>query len=91
MDDLLDSGWGFAGAFVGFIVGVVAVVLLILAFVAVPISKHYAEATCHSFGDRTGREVRFVKYTYWQWDCITPSSDGKWLSTDRLWEETPNR
>jgi hypothetical protein len=75
--------------FVGIIAGIfIAVVLFVggIATVATTISKHYAEINCEQFGEQTNREVRFVKYNFWNWDCLTPSDDGKWISTDSLRE-----
>lgn len=69
-----------------FIAGCVAAVA---AFVGIALganawdrSNH--EASCVAFSHETGRETRFVKYTTWSWDCLTPGSDGKWISVDNL-------
>jgi hypothetical protein len=87
--DFFDHWYGFVAAFVALVGSIIVVVLAVIVMIAVPLSRHYDKAACHSFGDNTGRTVKFVNYTYWRWDCLTPSTDGKWISTDRLWEETP--
>ena len=72
--------------------GLITAVLLLVGgimFIGRNVSHHYDKAACHSFAQRTGRTVKFADYTYWSWDCLTPSTDGKWISIDRLWEETP--
>lgn len=48
------------------------------------VGHHYDVAACSSFGEQSNREVKFVDYTYWSWDCLTPTTDGKWISTSRL-------
>jgi hypothetical protein len=48
------------------------------------ITLHYDEAACHSFAKQSNRTTKFVSYTYWHWDCLTPTSDGKWISVDNL-------
>lgn len=40
--------------------------------------------TCYSFASQSNREVKFVSYTQWSWDCLTPSKDGKWISVEML-------
>lgn len=62
--------------------GIVCLAALILGIRG--IGHHYDNKTCHRFGDESGREVRFVDYSFWTWDCLTPTSDGKWISIDRL-------
>ena len=66
------------------VAGICLVVFLVAALAVRPISRHYDAASCHSFGKQSGRTVRFVDYTYWKWDCLTPSSDGKWISVKML-------
>lgn len=71
----------------------IALVLFIggLTTVGTRISKHYDEVNCHSFAKQANRETKFVTYSFWAWDCLTPTADGKWISTHNLREfgETP--
>lgn len=48
------------------------------------ISRSQSESSCTAFASETHRETKFVNYTYWDYDCITPASDGKWISTKAL-------
>lgn len=72
----------FLLAFVG------GIVLFIVVFLlgARAVSIHYDKAGCHTYATQTGRETRFVNYTYWSWDCLVRSTDGKWISKDQLRE-----
>jgi hypothetical protein len=80
----VSEGKAFALFVGGGLIGIIALIGAVMALVVVPIGKHYDKAACHTFGDRSNREVRFVTYTYWSWDCLTPTVDGKWISTSRL-------
>jgi len=75
---------------VGLIVVAVLMVAVILfgvvGFTVRNITIHYDRAACGAFADKTSRETKFVSYTYWSWDCLTPSGDGKWISTANLRE-----
>lgn len=77
------EGWAFATIVTG-VVAAVCVIALAVAVVANRISKHYDKAACHSYSTNTGRQVRFVTYTFWSWDCLTPAADGKWIPTSNL-------
>lgn len=65
------------------IVVTLAAVAIFLAIV-VSISSLVDSNTCNQFGSRSNREVKFQRYNYLSWDCLTPSQDGKWISTDAL-------
>lgn len=90
MGGFWDSGWGMITFVLGGLAAIIVVVFVIAALIVVPISRHYDAAACHSFGKQSDRTVRFVNYTYWKWDCLTPSSDGKWISTSMLRDLTDN-
>lgn len=66
----------------------VAVVLVVggIGLVARQVTHHYDASNCRRFGQETSREVRFVEYTFWSWDCLTPSGAGQWISIDALRE-----
>ena len=80
--------------FVGVIAGILLVLVLFVGGLTVAgtrISKHYDEVNCHSFAEQANRQTKFVTYSFWAWDCLTPTADGKWISTKNLREfgETP--
>lgn len=65
--------------------GVIVLGFFALAFWGlIALSKTNDYHTCISFGKETNREVRFVNYTFFRWDCLTPAKDGKWISTKGL-------
>lgn len=70
---------GFAGVM---LVCTLAIGLLILG--AGLVGYQVEKRSCHSFGELSNREVKFVLYTPVTWDCLTPTKDGKWISTSRL-------
>lgn len=63
-------------------------VLTVLITSMVSVSIHYERVACESFGRESGREVKFAKMAFASYSCMTPSSDGKWISTDMLREIT---
>jgi hypothetical protein len=76
------SDGGIVASIVGGILALIAVVMVI-----VMTSVYYVEKNqCYSFGRQSNREVKFVKYTLVSWDCLTPTADGKWISTSNLRE-----
>jgi hypothetical protein len=82
--------WGFVKVLTIVIGGAVLAFCLIMLGTR-QVTIHYDRAACHSFATQTERQTKFVTYTYWSWDCLTPTGDGKWISTDNLREfgETP--
>jgi hypothetical protein len=75
-----------AGVFLAF-----AAAILILIGTLLPITtlgeRAINHVQCRSFGHKTGREVKFVLYTDFSGgDCLTRSSNGKWISIDNLRE-----
>jgi hypothetical protein len=46
-----------------------------------PIAKHMSAETCHNWSVQNQRPTKFVLYTYWNWDCLTKTADGHWIST----------
>lgn len=80
----------------GPIIAVVSVIVGICAFVGVfaSMATHYSAEwsrnidakSCALYSKQTGRQTKFVDYTHYSWDCLTPSRDGKWISTDSLVE-----
>ena len=82
MRDLRTSWW------VTFcIAGWLAGVAFFLAAIIVPINllaSHYDRIACQQFATNANRETKFVRYNFWQWECLTPSPDGKWIPTSAL-------
>ena len=64
----------------------VSVLLIITVFVGgvFRIVRPIDKSSCHSFGEQSGREVRFVDYNLMSWDCLTLAQDGKWISAYNL-------
>lgn len=50
--------------------------------------RHLVRESCAAFGRESGREVRYVDYTFWTRDCLCQAKDGKWISTSLLREVT---
>jgi hypothetical protein len=44
--------------------------------------------SCYAFSVASNRETKFVMYNSVMGDCLTPSSDGKWISAALLREIT---
>jgi hypothetical protein len=59
---------------------------VVLFFSITEIARGFDHRACIAFGQTSEREVRFTEYTYVAWDCLTPTSDGKWISTTLLRE-----
>ncbi len=89
--------WGLAAAIVIFghdeddVVFAFIIAAAVTASIALPcivigrvVERHYAESACSSFSEQSGRETKFVDYTYFAWDCLTPGADGKWISVEQL-------
>lgn len=49
----------------------------------ITIGPAHDSRACERAGVQLEREVRFVHYSSFSWDCITPSPDG-WVSLDRV-------
>jgi hypothetical protein len=70
------------------IIGLFAIVVIcvLIVFGCRMVDHHYQVSVCNGFGQATGREIKFVDYTFWNYECLTPSKDGKWVTTDQLRE-----
>lgn len=72
------------GVVVLVVVGGLALIFAAL-FAAIRFPVHAYDAhVCASFAQETGRETRLADYSFFEWDCVTPGADGKWISTDAL-------
>src|SRR5690349_11061947 len=71
-----------------FLPGMVGLAGLIVAVVfgAMLASQHYDRVSCGTFAKNTGRQTKFVHYTAYSWDCLTPTKGGKWIPTKNLRE-----
>ena len=61
-------------------------VAVVVAFV-VPIryGMHWVATTdCREFSAATGRQVKFVDYTWFTWDCLVQTDLGRWVPRDAL-------
>ena len=47
-------------------------------------NRSQLRTSCAVFSKESGRETKFVDYTYWQRDCLTPQDNGKWISVFNL-------
>ena len=74
--------WGFMAASLGGIV--LAVGTLIVG--GTELDRGFDHRACTAFSGASNRTTKFVEYTYWSWDCLTPTADGKWISTTLLRE-----
>jgi hypothetical protein len=64
-----------------------AVVLTAALFaIIVPVVRHYDHVACNAYEEQTTRNTRFVVYHILQWDCLTPSADGRWVPIDSIRE-----
>lgn len=61
-------------------------VAVVVAFV-IPIryGLHWVDsADCREFSAATGRQVQFVDYTWFTWDCLVQTDRGQWVPRDGL-------
>ena len=77
--------WGFWGVIAGVMAGAVLLVSLAVAG-GLTVAYHVERSSCHAFGTQSNREVKFVRYNLVSWDCLTPTADGRWISTSNLRE-----
>lgn len=69
------------------------VVVIVLASIAALVSLgitigvnagvRHDETVCTRFGEQTEREVRFARYSYWEWECLVKTGDG-WVTRDNI-------
>jgi len=46
--------------------------------------KNLKRQSCLVFSKESGRQTKFVEYTRWTRDCLTPLDTGVWISTYNL-------
>lgn len=49
-------------------------------------NRYFGQKNCTAFATLSGRETKFVEYSYGSFDCLTPAKDGKWISASALRE-----
>jgi hypothetical protein len=76
------NAWLFAA---GMVVAVGALSLGIFGLI-ISVGRHYNRVECRTFAQTTNRETRFVLYSTFRWDCLTPDGNGKWIPTKNLRE-----
>lgn len=76
---LVRIGWIFA-----IMAMTVAVIMLGGGLLARQVGHHYSVLECHTWSSANGRQTKFVDYSTWSWDCLTPSGHGTWISTSNV-------
>lgn len=46
--------------------------------------KVEVKARCDGFAETSGRETKFVEYSYWSRACLCKMKDGTWLELDQI-------
>lgn len=73
----------YSDAFMGaMIFGLIALILAGVSIGTAVMARH-DETMCGRRAVQLERDVRFVRYSSFSWDCITPSEEG-WVSLDRV-------
>ena len=75
-----------------FVLGGIAILLVCVALITGLVlgvnafDRSQQQKACIAFSQQSGRQTKFVEYTYWSRDCLTPSSDGSgtWISAYNL-------
>ena len=70
----------------------VIVVIFVIVIISVSITlgtnafdKSQLRKACKVFERESNRETKFVEYTFWRRDCLTPSKEeNKWISAFNL-------
>lgn len=70
------------------ILSTIAIGVILLVFGVNLLCKTVDRNVCTNFSMASERDVKFAEYNYFMWDCLTPSSDGKWISATLLREIT---
>jgi hypothetical protein len=90
-EHVVDAALDFIADVVVPVVGILMACAVFVAAVLVGV-RYFAhaidETQCAGFAVGADREVKFVDYSWFTWDCLTPSTDGKWIPTDGLREVT---
>lgn len=66
---------------------IMSIPLGLLVIIGTSIDKSNTRKSCDVFGVISGYETKYVEYTYWNFDCLAKTENGKWLSTSSLRED----
>lgn len=83
---LKSSDYGNFGWILGDLLSLCAIAVFGLMLLIVPISRHVDRNNCHKFATNTNRTTKFVEYNWFQWECLTNTSTGRWIPIDQLRE-----
>lgn len=85
MRDPYYSGFRDSFAYLMLVVAGCLIAFLAALMTGIRYAQHYYDhKNCTAFSVNTGRETKFVDYTWWSWDCLTPTKDGKYIPIDQL-------
>lgn len=65
------------------ILGVIIGVIIVIALSINGFVKSQTKKSCEVFSQQSNRETKYVEYTFWRYDCLTPQ-DGGWISAYNL-------
>lgn len=68
-----------------FIVGALAALTFFVGFVfsVNGLAHHFDGSRCAQFGQISGRQVKFVDYNIFSWECLVNTSNG-WIDLDNV-------
>jgi hypothetical protein len=78
------EGIGILSAILGGIVLIASVILPVNA-----IARHMSAEDCSNWSTANGRPTKFVSYTWWDYDCVTPDGHGHWIPTGQIYVQIP--
>jgi hypothetical protein len=65
-----------------FFLGLPLVGLLFMFFV--PLGRNFSEDNCKDYAVESNFETKFVDYSYFSWDCLAKTDDGKWVPKSNI-------
>lgn len=72
-------GWVLVTVFGGIAALIVAGIVI-----AMPIAAGYGKNYCNQYHTQWNRPTKFIRYSYWSWDCLTKVGDNQWLPTSKV-------
>lgn len=70
--------WGPYGFFLG-----LPLTFLICMFL-VPLTHNSSKDGCKDYAVESNFETKFVDYSYFSWDCLAKTGDGKWVPISNI-------
>lgn len=69
-----------------FVISGLVVIVTLCVVIGTLVGVHYGRHNCSRYQAFTGRAAKFVRYSYWSWDCLTPnpSQPGTWIPINQL-------